>query len=107
MNKHIAKGTKSHYELAAQQQPHQPALGFAQTIEPALVATRQAMNRTRAQLRCLRVLNAIHAKGIFGEEVDIGSLGLPQQITIDPFTGTPTKNQADTRGLAGLLGRQR
>ena len=88
MDEHIAKGTKSHYELAAKQQPQQPALGFARTIEPALVATREAMNRTRAQLRCLRVLNAIHAKGITDEEVDIGSLGLPQPITIDPYTGT-------------------
>ncbi len=54
---------------------------------------RQAMERNRAQMRCLRVLNAV--QGYVERTADYGprlsDLGLPEQATTDPFSGKPLK----------------
>jgi hypothetical protein len=108
MDDQIAKGTKSHYELADNASKPPAAKGVARTIAPALVASREAMNRTRALLRCLRVLNAIQAKGVTDENVDIGKLGLPKLATIDPYTGTALSMKATPEGwLVYSVGQDR
>jgi hypothetical protein len=59
---------------------------------PAVIKTRQAMDRIRAQVRCLRVLNALQRQGIGpGQEPQLPALGLPAEATTDPYDGSPIK----------------
>ncbi len=58
---------------------------------PAAHKTREATERTRAVVRCLRVLNALQrtdAKPANGVP-DLATLKLPDGATTDPFTGQP------------------
>ncbi len=58
---------------------------------PALDAARPPAERTRAMSRCLRVLNALQARSVNGNELvpKLNELGLPHEATIDPFNGEP------------------
>lgn len=59
-------------------------------LAPAIQATGDAVTRNEAQIRCLRVLNALLARD--ADEIDdmqLSDLGLPAEVTIDPFTGLP------------------
>ena len=91
MNAEIAIGPKSHYELEnLKKKDAKKGLGFlAKNMDPALEASREAMNRCRAMFRCLRILNAIHASAKDAEKVHVDALGLPEKITIDPYNGKP------------------
>jgi hypothetical protein len=61
---------------------------LADLVVPALDAARQAADRCRANMRCLRVLNAVTRLEQRGVAVTgVGDLGLPEQETTDPFTG--------------------
>lgn len=64
---------------------------LVRNVIPAFNAVRGAMNRVRAQLRCLRVLNALQALEPQPEDsaVDLTRLALPGNATIDPYTGEP------------------
>ncbi len=64
---------------------------FAQLVFPAMKATHEAVIRTRAQIRCLRVLNAIQVRVPAGskEVPKLSELGLPAEATTDPFNGEP------------------
>ena len=62
---------------------------FVALAVPSLTTTREAMDRTRAHLRALRVLNAIQARSIAQNELDLAELNLPPNATTDPFTGAP------------------
>jgi hypothetical protein len=60
---------------------------------PAVQATRAATERTRAEIRALRVLNAIQAKVPPGstDVPRLGDLGLPREAITDPFDGQPLR----------------
>jgi hypothetical protein len=59
---------------------------------PAVLKTRDAMDRVRAQIRCLRILNALQQHGPWGEkEPQLSELGLPPETTTDPYDGSPIK----------------
>jgi hypothetical protein len=64
---------------------------FAGLLFPALQASHHAVTRTRAMIRCLRVLNALQSHVPAGSDVvpKLAELGLPAATTTDPFTGEP------------------
>ena len=63
----------------------------AALLFPGLKAAYLAVARTRAQMRSLRVLNALQARVPAGSNVvpKLGELGLPAETTTDPFNGEP------------------
>ncbi len=62
-------------------------------VWPAVQATQSATARTRAEIRALRVLNAIQAKLPPGSKdvPRLGDLGLSREATTDPFNGKPLR----------------
>jgi hypothetical protein len=96
MEQQIGLGAKSRFELAGVTPVR--TRGVARTIDPALESARESMNRTRATIRCLRILNQIHWKGIKTEPIERDSLNLPQAITIDPYNGKPLTVKHTARG---------
>jgi len=62
-------------------------------VWPAVQATRSATERTRAEIRALRVLNAIQARVPPGSKdvPRLTELGLPPEATTDPFNGEPLR----------------
>lgn len=64
---------------------------LAALLFPAIKAAYVAVTRTQAQIRCLRVLNALqtHALAESNEVPKLTELGLPAETTTDPFTGEP------------------
>lgn len=63
---------------------------LTQTLAPAIQATNEAVTRNEAYLRCLRVLNSLLARDADeAREVQLSDLGLPPEVTIDPFNGKP------------------
>jgi hypothetical protein len=60
-------------------------------LRPSLDASREATERNRALFRCLRVLNALQAKGAPASDATprLVDLGLPASATIDPYSGEP------------------
>ena len=73
--------------------------GFVRLIDPAVKAAREAMDRVRAVMRAVRVLNALQGQGVTPEVIslDPALLGLPAEAVVDPFSGAPllTKSTAD------------
>jgi len=70
--------------------PVSPWTVLADLVLPAVGAARQATERCRATMRCLGILNAatrLEQQGV--EATGLGDLKLPEQQTIDPFTGKP------------------
>ncbi len=64
---------------------------FASLVQPALKSARDATERTLATIRTLRVLNALLGRDDPDAlpSTDLTELGLPQDATIDPFSGKP------------------
>jgi hypothetical protein len=64
---------------------------MAALLFPALNAEYVAVTRTRAELRCLRVLNALRTRVPAGSKgvPKLTDLGLPTETITDPFTGKP------------------
>ena len=59
-------------------------------VVPGIDAARQAADRCRANMRCLRVLNAVTRLEQRGVAVTgLADLGLSEEETTDPFTGQP------------------
>lgn len=59
---------------------------------PAYMIIRSAVDRIRAQARCLRLLNAMQQKGLWdASEVKLADLGLPAEAITDPYDGSPIK----------------
>ena len=58
---------------------------------PALHATRDAVDRTRANIRCLRVLNAwlAHFEQHSAAPELLHDLGLDGEALVDPYNGKP------------------
>jgi len=62
-------------------------------ITPAIEVAHDAFNRNTAQLRCLRIVNALTAYAQeHGREAEgLDDLDLPDGATLDPFSGKPLK----------------
>src|SRR5439155_2152080 len=59
---------------------------------PAIFSNRNAMERVRAQILCLRVLNALKQHGTRTENgPKLAALGLPAEAVTDPYNGSPIK----------------
>ena len=59
-------------------------------VLPSIDATRQATERTRATMRCLRIVETVTRLQQQGIEVTgLADLQLPEEVTTDPFTGNP------------------
>jgi hypothetical protein len=78
---------------ATEAKPPVAGATLAENVKPAILAARQAADRNRAIIRCLRVLNALQAMEQKGDvpEPKLSDLGLPAEATVDPFTGEPLK----------------
>ena len=87
INSWIANGSNAHFE-STNKKPREGSV-FGSLVQPALEAASSATNRVEASLRCLRILNAIHAATDDGKTIDIKSLQLPANVMIDPFNGKP------------------
>jgi hypothetical protein len=75
--------------------------GFlAQMSLGSINASRYAVTRTQAMIRCLRVLNALQHRAVAGSDriPKVGELGLPAATTTDPFTGGPLHVKKSPRG---------
>lgn len=99
MQAEVDAGTKSQWELA---NANPVALsGVAMTALPAMETARQAMNRVRGEMRCLRMLNAIEQRDFQIKDLpDSGAwtapdLQLPRDAVLDPFNGQPLRIQVD------------
>ncbi len=68
-----------------------PTTPLANLFFPALQKYREARERERGELRCLRVLNALQKAGVKPEkgEPKLVDLKLPAAATTDPFTDEP------------------
>ena len=66
-----------------------PFAPLANLVLAAVHKARDAAERTRAVVRCLRILNALQQAGIKPKngEPKLADLQLPEQATKDPFTG--------------------
>ena len=76
-------------------------------LAPAIQATDEAVTRSEAKVRCLRVLNALLAHGTDGAKgVRIDDLSLPADATTDPFTGKPLQvKHSDAGWVVYSVGR--
>gem|GEM_PF-1015348 len=78
---------------------------LTQALAPAIQATNEAVTRNEAQVRCLRVLNALLARDASeareareAREAQLSELGLPPEVTIDPFNGKPLNLKRTEKG---------
>jgi hypothetical protein len=89
---HSLASTPSYQIIAAAPppvpKPVSPWNVLAELVVPAIDAARQAADRCRANMRCLRVLNAVTRLEQRGAAVTgLADLGLSEEETTDPFTG--------------------
>jgi hypothetical protein len=95
IDQHLALASRPYAEVAAMNLGAAPDPGgfrrLGHMVLPAILSAREAMERTRARIRCLRVLNALQARPEQGaaETPKLSDLGLPADATTDPFTGKP------------------
>lgn len=94
MNAAIAWGVRPCYQTRDQARPELKWSDdlTAQTVFEYSLACRM-LERTRAEMRCLRVLNALQrrAAATGAETATLAELGLPPDATIDPFSGALLK----------------
>ena len=68
---------------------------FAQSMSPAIEATRQAISRTRSNIRALRIINALlaqpEAEGKTITPEYLLEIEVPQPMTVDTITGETMK----------------
>ncbi len=108
--RHLASASRPYPEVAAAAGRPRPTSGgvmnpyfaLVTLLEPSLTASRPPVERIRAMSRSLRVLSAIQARTPKDDRSatvpDLASLGLPAEITVDPFNGEPLKVKKDPRG---------
>jgi len=84
MEDEIAKADKPYYKAPSEMTGEG---GLAGTVQPAIVAAREAMTRTLAEIRCVRVYVAVQQAEEKVEVIDV--LDLPEEVDIDPYTGDP------------------
>lgn len=96
MRQQIDMGAKSQFELV--DVPRVETQGMANLLVPTMEAARGTMNRHRASVRCLRILNAIQAQGKDAQQIEFESLGLPAKVHQDPFNGKPLTIMSTANG---------
>jgi hypothetical protein len=70
--------------------PVSPWTALADMVLPSIEATRQATERTRATIQCLRIVEIVTRRQQQGVEVTgLADLKLPEEDITDPFTGKP------------------
>ena len=95
MDNQLALASKPYHQILQAQpkavsRPVSPWTVLTDLVLPAVHAAREATERNRATMRCLRALNAITRLEQQGVEVTgFIDLKLPEKETIDPFTGKP------------------
>lgn len=64
---------------------------MTELLAPAMKSAGEAVARTQAQLRTLRVLCVLEARDAAGRtgEAKLADLGLPTEVTTDPYNGQP------------------
>ncbi len=67
-------------------------------LVPAINGAREAHLRSIAQVRCLRVLNAIQSRDAESTSSQIAELALPAEALVDPFSGAPLTVKKIERG---------
>lgn len=88
LQEQIEIGVEDHYLYGKRKRP--ATKGFVELLAPAVDASREMTSRMRATVKCLRILNAIHALGIKpGLKVDASQLRLADDVMRDPFSGQP------------------
>ena len=84
---------------AADSRPSSSGAGaLADLLQPALIAAHQAHARSLTMMRGLRIFNAItQFREVHGREANaLADLALPNEATIDPYSGEPLKlNRTD------------
>ncbi len=103
IDRHVAAASRPYPEVAATVLAARPDPGgfrrLGHLVEPAILAGREALERTRARIRCLRVLNAVQGRAAQGvTEPKLSDLGLPAAATTDPYTGKPLHLEKTPRG---------
>jgi hypothetical protein len=69
--------------------------GFAlrpvsRSMMPAVMRIREAIDRVRAQMRCLRILNVLQGRRLSAPvQLKLADLGLPGEVITDPYNGEP------------------
>lgn len=93
-DKHLCLASRPYSEFSAacaavRQDPKARRRVLTYNVLPAMQSCREAMERVRAQIRSLRVLNALQRRAEQGDvsEPKLSDLGLPVEATMDPFTG--------------------
>jgi hypothetical protein len=78
-------------EIDAFEQKAAAAGVLSRMMHPALVAARDAVDRLRARMRCLRAINALQAyiERTGASPGSVAELPLPADAATDPFTGKP------------------
>ena len=76
-------------ELAAQRSRAASSGALVSTVYQPLEACREAMDRVRAQIRCLYVGCDLQRSAHGEADLDIEQLGLDKRFTTDPYTGKP------------------
>ncbi len=95
MDSQLALASQPYYQVLQAgptdvSKPVSPWTTLTDLTLPAIHAARDATERTRAMMGCLRILNAITRLEQQGAEVTgFVDLHLPEEETIDPFTGQP------------------
>ena len=103
IDRYLTAASRPYSEVAATTPATTPhRIGFrvlTDLAEPAIAVGREAMERTRAWIRCLRVLNAVQGRVAEGvAEPKLSDLGLPAAATTDPYTGKPLRLKKTPRG---------
>jgi hypothetical protein len=104
MDQQLTLASQPYYAVlqAPPQAVSKPASPWAAVVDivlPAIDATREATERNRAALRCLRIVIAItQIEQQGGEVTGLDDLLLPKQQTIDPFTGQPLRMKKRSDG---------
>ncbi|MGP0064632.1 MAG: hypothetical protein ACLQGP_13670 [Isosphaeraceae bacterium] len=97
-DRYLKEAAQPHADVVARKGASPPPNGGANPygalvtlLIPSLDGVRPAAERTRAMSRSLRVLNAIQARVPPGTDraPGLGDLGIPPEVTIDPFSGEP------------------
>ncbi len=83
----IKLGNAPAYQIKDRRPP--AVTGLAGLMSPALTQARSASNKSEAQIRCLRILNAIQARNDPQAECQLWDLALPKESLVDPFSGKP------------------
>lgn len=85
LEQQIKMGAKPRFQTSKISPVAASTLG--ELMQSALESARETANRSDANTRCIRILNAIVASGTRSETIDIGSLGLPKEVLVDPYSG--------------------